>query len=153
MHINKKEREDLRMMFGGRCAYCGCELNGKWHLDHVDPVRRDWEFVRNEHGGLVTNKNGVTATRATGKLFQPENDNKENMFPACVSCNIDKGASSLEDWRQYLHYRIVERLRVNSSTFRHAERFGVVTINPSPLVFWFEIYRKAMATDNTVVCT
>ncbi len=32
MALTKKQREKLRMKFGGRCAYCGCELPEKgWH--------------------------------------------------------------------------------------------------------------------------
>ncbi|EEI8572131.1 HNH endonuclease, partial [Salmonella enterica subsp. enterica serovar 4,[5],12:i:-] len=26
MALTRKQRERLRMKFGGRCAYCGCEL-------------------------------------------------------------------------------------------------------------------------------
>ncbi|EOK5317386.1 HNH endonuclease, partial [Escherichia coli] len=26
MALTKKQRAELRMKFGGRCAYCGCEL-------------------------------------------------------------------------------------------------------------------------------
>jgi hypothetical protein len=146
MNLSKAQREQVRMMFGGKCAYCGCELTGKWHADHIKAVMRDWGFVRDEHGRIVT-KNGISQTRVTGKLFRPENDSLENLFPACVPCNIDKGCSDLEAWREYLHYRIVERLRVNSSTFRHAERFGVVAINPAPLVFWFEKYAAMMRDE------
>ncbi len=133
MNISKAKREQLRMKFGGRCAYCGCLLSGKWHADHVEAVERQLKY------GL--DKKGRTIMVSTGLLYKPENDREDNLFPACVPCNIDKGASSLEGWREYLHYRIVERLRVNSSTFRHAERFGVVSINPAPLIFWFERYQ------------
>lgn len=36
MALTKKQREKLRMKFGGRCAYCGCELPEKgWHAGHV----------------------------------------------------------------------------------------------------------------------
>jgi hypothetical protein len=139
--MNKEQRERLRMMFGGFCAYCGCELSDKWHADHVEPVLRDWKIVRDEDGYPKT-KNGITVTRSTGRLFRPENDRSENLFPACIPCNIDKGANSLEAWREWLSYRIIEGLRKNSSTFRHAERFGRVTIAPAPLVFWFEKYRS-----------
>ncbi len=32
MALTKKQREKLRMKFGGRCAYCSCELPEKgWH--------------------------------------------------------------------------------------------------------------------------
>lgn len=145
--MTKAKREQIRMMFGGRCAYCGCELLNGWHVDHVKPVLRDWEFVRDGRGNLTT-KNGVTVTRQTGKLFRPENDTPENLFPACIPCNIDKGASELDDWRIYLHERIVVKLRENSSTFRHAERFGVVSISPAPLVFWFEKYIANQAVSH-----
>src|SRR6266545_3672970 len=111
MTLNKIQREQVRMMFGGRCAYCGCLLAEKgWHADHVKAIDRELMFARD--------KNDRTIMVATGKLYSPENDCYENLFPACAPCNIDKGATSLEDWRAYLHYRIVERLRVNSSTFR-----------------------------------
>ncbi|MES1842645.1 hypothetical protein ABUT89_26860, partial [Escherichia coli] len=34
--ISKIQRAELRMKFGGRCAYCGCKLPEKgWHADHV----------------------------------------------------------------------------------------------------------------------
>lgn len=140
MSLTKTERETLRMMFGGRCAYCGCELNGKWHADHVEPVIREFRFAKD--------KRGHTVTVSTGKVYCPENNRNDNLFPACGPCNIDKGSTSLENWRSYLHYRIVERLRENSSTFRHAERFGVVSINRAPLVFWFEKYRARMQCED-----
>lgn len=40
MALTKKQRAELRMKFGGLCAYCGCELGEKWHADHVKPVIR-----------------------------------------------------------------------------------------------------------------
>ncbi|HAL9448481.1 TPA: HNH endonuclease, partial [Escherichia coli] len=44
MALTKKLREKLRMKFGGRCAYCGCELPEKgWHADHVQAVLRKSE--------------------------------------------------------------------------------------------------------------
>ncbi|HHR4690493.1 TPA: HNH endonuclease, partial [Salmonella enterica] len=37
MSLTKKQRAELRMKFGGRCAYCGCVLPEKgWHADHVE---------------------------------------------------------------------------------------------------------------------
>lgn len=44
--ITKAQRAELRLKFGCRCAYCGCELKEKgWHADHVEPVRRDFDIV------------------------------------------------------------------------------------------------------------
>lgn len=133
MNISKQTRERIRQMYGGKCSYCGCVLDKKWHIDHIEPVNRELKFAKD--------KNDRTIMVSTGILYNPENDVLENLTPACVPCNIDKSNSSLENWRTYLHLRIVEMLRRNSSTFRHGERFGVVSINPDPIVFWFEKYK------------
>lgn len=139
MSLTKTKREKLRGMFGGRCAYCGCVLPEKgWHADHIKAINRELKFA--------THKDGHTIMVATGRLWSPQNDTAENLFPACAPCNIDKGASSLEGWREHLNDRIVEGLRRNSSTFRHAERFGRVIITPGPLVFWFEKYLENLST-------
>ncbi|EAV6934312.1 HNH endonuclease, partial [Salmonella enterica] len=55
--ISKEQRAELRLKFGGRCAYCGCPLPEKgWHADHVEPVRRDFEMVRAPAGSRVTHR-------------------------------------------------------------------------------------------------
>ena len=41
MALKKSERELVRMKYGGRCAYCGCELPKVWHADHFVACRRD----------------------------------------------------------------------------------------------------------------
>lgn len=43
MALTKTQREALKSMFGGRCAYCGCELGRKWHANHVEPVYRNFD--------------------------------------------------------------------------------------------------------------
>lgn len=129
MKLSKSGREKLRMKFGGKCAYCGCKLDGKWHADHVKPVEREMKFVKTERG--------TTKMVGTGKLFRPENDRIDNIFPACVPCNIDKAGSGIEYWRTALADR-VNVVRRNSSAFRHAERFGRIIEVNKPIVFWFE---------------
>ena len=54
MALTKKQRAELRMKFGGRCAYCGCELGDKWHADHVQPVIR--------FGGQMLHRSETTST-------------------------------------------------------------------------------------------
>jgi hypothetical protein len=132
MKLTPQQRSVIRGMFGGKCAYCGCDLPEKgWHADHVEAVNRKLKFVISADG-----RSGRMV--GTGEVYSPENERLDNLFPACAPCNIDKGSSSLEGWRDYLNERIVEGLRRNSSTFRHAERFGRVIIVPGPLIFWFE---------------
>ena len=148
MTLSKQNREKIRMMFGGRCAYCGRELPEKgWHADHVEPVLREWwkntKYWKELHGkkwsvDSVTGKL-VSETVELEKpgLERPENDTIENLFPACRACNIDKHASSLEVWRKQLQ-DTVNVCRRNYSAFRHAERFGLVAEVKKPVVFWFE---------------
>ena len=74
MKLSKKKREALRMMFGGRCAYCGHELNSRWQADHVEPVNRKYQWVRQP--------NGTSKAVATGEMWNPENDREDNLVPA-----------------------------------------------------------------------
>lgn len=127
MKLNKSERKQVFGMFGGKCAYCGCDLPEKgWHADHVEAVhRRFWE--------------------KGSPIGRPECDTIANIFPACIPCNIHKHCTPLEEWREYL-LRQTEIARRNSAPFRHAERFGRVTTTDGPLVFWFE---KCVAQEMT----
>lgn len=116
MTLNKKQREKLRLMFGGRCAYCGCELPEKgWHVDHLKAIYR----------GSV-------------RLIRGE-DGPENYFPACRPCNLFKSVYPLEMWREEIGKQ-VERARKQSFNFRFAEKFGLVQETKKPVIFWFEEY-------------
>jgi len=140
VRISPTERESIRLMFGGKCAYCGDELSGKWHLDHVEPVRRESVYVPGE-----VSRSNYPNMRSTGKLFAPQNDRRENLYPSCVACNILKGASDVEGFRQVLAYfaRSVPKIKTYSHV-RHLMRFGKLIIDPTPVEFWFEKYRRGM---------
>ncbi|EOR08642.1 hypothetical protein F896_01168 [Acinetobacter genomosp. 15BJ] len=117
MKLSKSQRENLKQKFGGYCAYCGDELGGKWHPDHLIAVVRDL---------------------TTGKPTKPENDVYENLMPACTPCNHNKRSMSLESWRDLLtHYRDVQVIR-DCSQIRHLLRFGLVQFIQKPVVFHFE---------------
>ena len=140
MKLNPKQREEIWSMFGGRCAYCGIALVKGWHIDHVKSVRYDFDYIRGGYDENGQYKPGRLAKN--GKVLRPENDVIENLFPACRPCNIDKGAESLEDWREYLQGRMIDVMRRDVPNFRHAERFGLITVSSGPIVFWFEKYRS-----------
>ncbi|ENX41563.1 HNH endonuclease [Acinetobacter sp. NIPH 2100] len=121
MKLTEVQRAELKMKFGGKCAYCGEDLNGKWHPDHLQAVVRD----------LVT-----------GKPTKPENDVYENLMPACTPCNHNKRSLSLESWRELLtHYRDVQVIR-DCSQIRHLMRFGLVEFVAKPVVFYFEKFNE-----------
>lgn len=117
MKLNKKQREELKQKFGGRCAYCGCELSDKWHADHLAPIYRGHdEKIRYEHRGY---------------------DEIGNLMPACVSCNLSKSTWSLEMWREELKVKVA-RLEKYEKNFRLAVAFDQVEITNKPVVFYFE---------------
>lgn len=116
MKLTKKQRDDIKLKFGGNCAYCGCILSDKWHADHLVPIRRNGD----------------------GTCLNPENDNIENLYPACAPCNHNKRSMSLESWRDLLiHYRDVQ-LKRDCNQFNHLLRFGLIEVKKDPLVFYFE---------------
>ncbi|WP_321913561.1 HNH endonuclease signature motif containing protein [Paraburkholderia sp. J11-2] len=128
MKLTKAQREQLRQMFGGRCAYCGEPLPNRWHADHREAVVRAVipKEMPNGRYKLVS-----------GDPHFPERDTLENMMPSCPPCNIDKSMMSLESWRQKLA-RSVEVLVNNYPTYRHAKRFGLIEETGAAIVFYFE---------------
>lgn len=139
MNLTKTQRDSIRMMFGGKCAYCGCELPEKgWHLDHVEPVVRCYQY-----GEMVNSDFGYHYQRyKDGKkkikrMDNPECERADNIWPSCRACNINKSSMKLEYWRKFLMDG-PESLSSYNGRFRHMLRFGVVKVNPEPLVFWFE---------------
>lgn len=132
MALTRKQRERLRMKFGGRCAYCGCELPEKgWHADHVQAVLRKSERC------MKAAEKGIFRLKSTGDVFRPEADCPENIFPSCAPCNLLKTTYSLEMFRKQVSLQ-VERGRRSSVNFRTAERFGLISVVNKPVVFWFE---------------
>jgi len=124
--LTKKQRAELREMFGGRCAYCGKPLGDRWHADHVEPVHRTPRLNR-ETGQWVY----------AGDMGWPERDTLANMMPACVPCNLYKFGFSLEDFRRMLE-NLPGALERNHSAWRNAARFGMVAVVKTKIVFYFE---------------
>lgn len=136
MKLTKLQRECIRQKFGCRCAYCGIELGEKFHVDHLVPVKRDFEFVKNPHTGNYQ-------TRSTGVLGNPEADSYENLMPACARCNLNKHSMSLEGWRNSIE-NFLTGLNGHSkyAMYQHAKRFGMVVEAKNKVVFWFEQFLK-----------
>lgn len=123
------------MKFGGKCAYCGVELQEKgWHADHVKAVVRDGGW------GYCPRSGGVKWI-TTGELLNPENDHYENLFPSCAKCNILKASGTPEDLRKALSYFAESIPRIqNYSHVHHLMRFQKLSIDTTPVVFWFETF-------------
>lgn len=134
MKLSTKQRAALRLKFGGRCAYCGCDLPEKgWHADHIEPVYRKLEIDKEAR------RQGMWKLKQTGEVYRPEHDTYENLFPACAPCNLFKSVFDIEEFRNQIAMQAGRGLKT-SVNFRTAERFGLVVVINKPVVFWFETY-------------
>lgn len=119
MKLNKAQREQVRMKFGGLCAYCGHPLPERWHADHMIAVEREsW-------GG------------EKGVMQMPQHDTAENMMPSCPPCNLSKNRMSIEEWRKWLagHMR---SLNEHHSIYRMMLAYGCVVETGKKITFCFE---------------
>jgi hypothetical protein len=140
--LTPAQREQIRMMFGGRCAYCGVELPARgWHVDHAEPIKRQGSYEQ------IRAKNSIGPYafkwRPNGKMDNRGADCKGNLVPACVKCNVLKSSANIEGFRNMLNYFANSIPQIaNYSHVNHLMRFGKLTIDPTPVVFWFEQYAQ-----------
>ena len=111
----KKEREQIQKKYGGKCAYCGCELEKGWHVDEIMPVRRNGD----------------------GTCLHPERFHIDNQNPACPSCNINKHANSIEGFRGLIS-GFIKSLNRDSTQYKIAKRYGMIQETELPVLFYFE---------------
>jgi hypothetical protein len=124
MAISKKNREVVRLKFGGKCAYTGTALKDDWQVDHIKPK---------------INYRGVNC------------DDIENLFPAQRIVNHYKGALPLDVFRNWFLGGLSDRLKklpknpkVASSVKKKAyllevaALFGITEDKPFSGKFYFE---------------
>lgn len=140
MKITKSQREEIRQKYGGRCAYCGCELEQRFHVDHKWPVQRNYEYVRDENGRIEIAFNGKAKMRFTG-LANEQWDTIENMMPACPSCNTIKGSNSLERFREIIA-GFITSLNRDSTQYKFAKRYGLIRETGIEVKFYYETYES-----------
>lgn len=125
--LSKAEREQVRRMFDGRCAYCGEPLPARWHVDHIEPVMRAAVSVKTPAGWRLR----------AGPMLNPERDTADNYMPACPPCNISKSTFSVEQWRQSLQ-RHLDSLNSYTPIYRMVKRFGLIAETGAAVIFYFE---------------
>ena len=116
----KKQREIIYNKYGGKCAYCGCDLPDRWHIDHIIPVRR--------------NRNG--------SMKRPKMDVIENYNPACPQCNLMKHSLSVENFRKLIE-GFINSLNSYSNQYKFAKKYGLVHETNSSVTFYFEEYNHS----------
>ena len=118
--MKKQDRQEIFDKFSGKCAYCGCDLQKGWHVDHIEPIVRNWW---------------------NGTCQKPENDCIENNNPSCASCNIQKSSLSLEQFRDKIK-QFVSSLNSYSNQYKFAKKYGLVQETETEVKFYFETVKK-----------
>lgn len=124
--MNKKDRQKVFDKYDGKCAYCGVNLSKGWHVDHINPIKRDseWNSTKRKFEQKGTCKN-------------PENDVIDNYNPSCASCNIQKNSFTLEEFRKNIK-QFVNSLNSYSTQYKFAKRYGLVEETDKEVKFYFE---------------
>jgi len=120
--MKKKDREVIFNKYKGKCAYCGCELLKGWHVDHIEPIVRNWE---------------------SGTCQRPENENLLNYNPSCPSCNIQKNSYTLEQFRNNIK-QFVNSLNQYNTQYKFAKKYGLVTETEIEVKFYFETIKPCI---------
>jgi len=111
--MTKAERLQVYNKYGGRCAYCGREIEFKdMQVDHIFP----------QHMCI-----GIHASKLT---------DIDNLNPSCRRCNHYKRAESLEVFRRMLR-TLHERIR-KDYICKVAEDYGIITVNEWDGQFYYE---------------
>lgn len=113
--MTKTQRQSVFDKYNGRCAYCGCNLEKGWHVDHIEPVVR-----------------GVKKD-----LLYPQNDRIDNYNPACARCNIQKNSFTVEQFRNNIK-QFVNSLNQYNTQYKFAKRYGLVLETNIEVKFYFE---------------
>lgn len=136
----KQQRELIYNKYGGLCAYCGTELQKGWHVDEIEPVRRGWEYMKDENGKRIWDAE-KRDYKIKATVMHPERFTIENQMPSCASCNINKHSGSLEEFREVIQ-GFMKHLNAINTQYKIAKRYGLVVENVKPVVFYFESVGK-----------
>jgi 5-methylcytosine-specific restriction endonuclease McrA len=133
--MKKQERQQVFEKCNGRCAYCGCELQKGWHVDHNEPVRRGERYVYDVDGKRTRKQDGEYLMEYYE--IHPERNNVENYMPACPSCNINKHSDTIEEFRNNIQ-GYLNSLNLRMVQYKMVKKYGLVEETNKPVVFYFE---------------
>lgn len=148
----KEQRLAIFNKYLGRCAYCGEPLTKGWHVDELEPCRRNyqWEPGHWSNGGTTmmteeqltaAGSKWVEGRMAFDGYTHPERLHIDNQNPACASCNINKHSGSLEEFRQMIA-DFIKSLNRYSTQYKIAKRYGLISEIEKPVIFYFETLSK-----------
>lgn len=119
--IPKRQREAVFNKYGGRCAYCGCELTLRtMQVDHIKAVYTS----SLENDGVET-----------------QDDNIENLNPSCRQCNFYKGTLDIEQFRKKIMTTLYETCQ-NTFQAKLAKKLGMLTVKQFDKFYFERINEK-----------
>ena len=119
--IPKRQREAVFNKYGGRCAYCGCELTLRtMQVDHIKAVYTS----SLENDGVET-----------------QDDNLENLNPSCRRCNFYKGTLDIEQFRKKIMTTLYETCQ-NTFQAKLAKKLGMLTVKQFDKFYFERINEK-----------
>lgn len=129
--MDKAQREIIFNKYGGRCAYCGCELVKGWHvsklLSEAPEVNSKGEFLI-------------------------KNDTIENKLPSCAACNMSRTRdnsgvtyTTIEDFRKQILYNL--EFVQSFPYYQRCLRFGLIEEKKTEIVFYFEQIQLKIAKE------
>ena len=158
----KEQRKLVYDKFNGRCYLCGTELNGKFHVDEVLPIRRNYKYADAYWEHKITKEKVIPQNRKSEmelsdykyvdrKLVRdgemhPERFHIDNQMPSCASCNINKHSMSLEEFRKLVQ-GFMKHLNELNTQYKIAKRYGLVKETIKPIVFYFEQLQNKLKTS------
>lgn len=131
--MREQDRQYIFDKYNGKCSYCGCELTKGWHVDEIEPVRRNHIYNKDKHRWEINKAN---------PMMHPERLHIDNQNPSCASCNINKHSMTLEEFRSSI-LGYMKHLNEKSTQYKIAKRYGLVIEEIKPIVFYFETYYKS----------
>lgn len=123
----KPDRNLILDKTNGRCAYCGCDLPGKFQVDHIMSQCNFEHYI----------KNNWRIPEFLIHLKLTDVNHIDNLFAACGSCNNYKSIHPLETFRSELG-AMRQRLNMRSTHYKISRRFGLIDEIEKPIVFYFE---------------
>ena len=115
--LSKEKRMTVYEKYGGRCAYCGCEIEyKKMQIDHIEPIYKYETAYQTGNADWL--------------------DDVKNLLPACRMCNFYKSTMTIEQFRERLQ-TVHDRLE-KTFIYRLAKKYGLVVEKHKNVVFFFE---------------
>ena len=114
--IPKKTRELVLNKYGGKCAYCGCDLTLRtMQVDHIK---------------------AVYTSSLENDMVETQDDSLENLNPSCRQCNFYKGTLNIEQFRNKIK-TILYRTFQNTFQAKLAKKLGMMVVTQFDK-FYFE---------------